>query len=90
MVDESHVSGSYLTGAMLQNMANPVSTVRHNVFRGLGEELATWDELRTSFLDSFHPIGYAEWVRDELSNVQLLPHETLQMYTNKVEWLISK
>ena len=29
-------------------------------------------------------------VRDELSNVQLLPHETLQMYANKVKWLISK
>ena len=50
----------------------------------------TWDELRTSFLDSFRPIGYAERVRDELSNVKLLPHETLQMYANKVKWLISK
>ena len=37
----------------------------------------TWDELHTAFLDSFCPIGYAEWAQDELSNVQLLPHETI-------------
>ena len=43
-----------------------------------------------AFLDSFHPTSYAEWVRDELSNVQLLPHETLQMYANKFKWLINK
>ena len=110
----------------IDNMANPMSMVTHNVFHGLGEDhdvhinrfntmaqannqaadadklrvfpttlhgyasdwyaqfpvghFTTWDDLCTAFLDSFHPIGYVERVRDELSNVQLLRHETLQMY----------
>ena len=94
----------------IDNMANPVSMVRQNVFHGLDEDLdvhvnrfntvaqannqaadadklrvfpatlngyasdwyaqflaghfITWDELRTTFLKSFHPIGYAKRARE--------------------------
>lgn len=51
---------------------------------------ATWDALRQAFLDAFRPLGYADRVREELSQVMMMPHESVQTYANRVKRLISK